>query len=377
MRHIQCLLATLLSLSAGLLLSANDPAHAQERPRRSPASTRVRFELLIAPGTTGIDAQRWGPVFQKLGETARFRQPLLDDRPEISETMSGRTREVNVVGELRPNGTIAFPGHTFRLTDTRKLAEWIRELKTYGAQGSPDGRPGFGLNATQLEVVLRSLEAPVAVELAGLPIAEALQKFGLPASLPARLSVAAEEQLSKLPEGIVAPGDLRGISRGTALAILLSRAQLGFRPTRTPSGSLELEVLPLGKTKGLWPVGWPLDRPPVQVAPKYVEAAVFDLKDKPFAELLDEARKATGVRILIDVRRIAEAELSLSAVKVTQRPRRMTWSGILDRGSFPDLMPELLQDEAGNAFVWVTTRTIAQMNERNKQRDAQAKAGGR
>jgi len=356
------------------LAFVSSPGWAQDRPRSAPISTRLSFEVLIARGTTGIDAQRWGPVFQKLGETARFRQPLLDDRPDVTERTSGRTRLVKVVGELRPDGAIAFPGHTFRLNDTRKLAEWIRELKTYGAQGSPEGRPGFGLTASQLEIVLRTLETPLATELAGLPIAEALQRFGLPESLPARLSIAAEERLAGLPGGVVAPQDLRGLSRGTALAILLSRARLGFRPTRTPSGTLELEVLPLGEATGLWPVGWPLDRPPNQVVPKYVEAAVFDLKDKPLTELLAETREATGIRILIDVRRIAEAELSLDGAKVTQRPRRMTWSGILDRGSFPDLMPELLQDEAGEGFVWVTTRTIAQMNERNEQREARSKA---
>lgn len=358
------------------LAVASSQACGQDRPQTASISTRLSFEILIAPRTTGIDAQRWGPVFQKLGEAARFRQPLLDDRPEVSETTRGRTRHVKVVGELLPNGTIAFPGHTFTLRDTRRLAEWIRELKTYGAQGSPDGRPGFGLAASQLEQVLRVLETPVTTELAGLSIVEALQKFGLPQSLPVRLSVAAEERLARLPEGVVAPQDLRGLSRGTALAIVLSRARLGFRPTRTPSGSLELEVLPLEKTTGLWPIGWPLDRPPNQVVPKYVDVAVFDLKDKPFAELLDETRKATGIRILIDVQRIAAADLSLADVKVTQRPRRMTWSGILDRGSFPDLMPELLQDEAGEGFVWVTTRTIAQMNERNKQREARSKARG-
>ena len=45
----------------------------------------------------------------------------------------------------------------------------------------------------------------------------------------------------------------------------------------------------------------------------------------------------------------------------------MTWSGLLDRVTFPKLMRELLQDEAGTPFVFVTTRTVAQMNERAKQ----------
>jgi hypothetical protein len=368
-------LQTAVLLLSMLLSMTSRSASAQTQLRREALSTQISFEVLIAPGTTGIDAQRWGPVFQKFGTAARFRQPLLDDRPDLSETASGRTRLVKVVGELKPDGSIVFPGHRFRLSDTRRLAEWIRELKTYGALGSPEGRPGFGLTSSQLELVLRTLEAPVTSELAGLPVDQALRRFGLPDSLPARLSVDAEERLSRLPEGVVAPSDLRGLSRGTALAILLSRASLGFRPTRTPTGSLELEVLPLGRATGLWPIGWPLDRPPVQVAPKFVEPTGFDLKDKPLTELLDEAVTASEIRILIDVRRIAEAELNLGSVKVSQRPRRMTWAGMLDRATFPDLMAELLQDESGNAFVWVTTRTIAQMNERNSQREARSKAG--
>jgi hypothetical protein len=42
---------------------------------------------------------------------------------------------------------------------------------------------------------------------------------------------------------------------------------------------------------------------------------------------------------------------------------------LLDRVTFPHLMRELLQDEAGKPFIWVTTRTVKQLNERNRQRE--------
>ena len=364
----------LVYLALALLILAADVVRGQEA-RREPLTTKVRFEILLAPRTTSIDAQRWGPVFQKLGESARFRQPILDDRPEVTETRQGRTRLVKAVGELKPDGSLAFPGRSFRLTETRELAEWIRELKTYGAQGSPAGKRGFGLSATQLDLVLRMLEAPMTKDVTGLPLEQAVRQFGLPPTLPLRFSVDAEQDMQKLPVAVTAPADLRGLSRGTVLAILLSRANLGFRPSRTPVGSLELVALPLEPDAGLWPIGWPLDRPPVHVVPKYVETEIFDLMDEPLTSLLDDAKKQAGVRILVDVHRIADAELSLDLVKVTQRPRRMTWSGMLDRATFPDLMPELLQDEAGKPFVWITTRTTAQLSDRAEQREARAKAG--
>lgn len=369
------LLTMLLFFSAARGSSAQTPA-----PRKASSSvpvTRLSFEVLLAPQTTGIDAQRWGPVFQRLGESVRFRQPLLDDRPDVTETTRGRTRLVTITGELKPDGTLAFPGKSFRLSETRRLAEWIQELRTYGAQGAPDGKPGFGLSGTQLEQLLRSLEVTVHEEVGGDSILKAVPRLGFPDSLPVRFSSAAEERLVRLPSGIVAPHGLKGMSRGTALAILLRRAGLGFRPGRTPAGTLQLLVVPAEESDGLWPIGWPLDRPPVQAAPEYVSLKVFDLDDEPLTDVLESAREETGIRILIDVRGIAEADVDFESMTVTQRPRRMTWAGLLDRGTFPDLMAELLQDEAGRPFVWLTTRTIRQLNEREQQRKARRKAQGR
>ncbi|MBI1313496.1 hypothetical protein GC176_19570 [bacterium] len=356
-----------------LFLAISDLACGQTQIRQTVPPTQISFEILLPERRTGLNAQRWGAVFQQLGESARFRQPLLNDKPEIKEVRSGRTRIVTAIGDLQPDGSIAFPDHRFRLSDTRKLAEWVRELKTYGAQGSPDGRSNFGLSPSQLDQVMRTLETPVAAELSELPIDQALRQFILPETLPLRLSIEAETRLSKLPDAVVAPSDLLGLSRGTALAILLSRAHLGFRPGRTPSGSLELLAVPLVEDTGLWPIGWPLDLPPVRVAPKYVQLVLFDLNEKPLTELLDQAKRDTDLRFLVDVRRIAEREVSVDGMKVTQPRKLMTWSGLLDRATFPDLMPELLQDEAGRPFVWLTTRTTAQLNERAKQRESRLK----
>ena len=98
--------------------------------------TDVRFELIREPGTDGVAAQRWGRLFQKLGITLRIRNPLINDKGEIKESMLGRIRQVKAIGVLRADGTIAFPGRSYSTGDAGRLKEWIDELKTYGAQGA-------------------------------------------------------------------------------------------------------------------------------------------------------------------------------------------------------------------------------------------------
>lgn len=345
---------------------------AQDRPRQPGASsppTDVSVELLSDGKSSGLSSQRWGSAFGRLRVSVRIRRPLGSDRPDVTESRRGRTRYVRAIGKLERDGSITFPGRRFRLSDTARLAEWIRDLKTYGAQGNPNGQKGFGLSPQQFGLVFAALEAPVAESPAGLPLDRALSTLTLPSSLPLRLTEAAEEQLRANPPPAAAPDGLRGMSHGAALAILLHNAGLGYHPGRTPEGELELAIVPLAETEGVWPVGWPLERAPLHAMPKLVEVVPVELEDVPLTDVLTAASVKTGIPILIDTNRIEAANIQFSRLTVSQPLKKMTWSGLLDRATFPNLMRELLQDEAGRPFIWVTTRTVRQLNERNKQRE--------
>ncbi len=357
-----------------LLSSAATVVLAQGRVRQPSSSktqippTDVSVELLSISTVSAVSAQQWGSTFAKLRVSVRIRTPVGDDRPEVTETRRGRTRYVRAIGELKRDGSIVFPGQRFRLSDPARLAEWIRELKTYGAQGSTEGKPGFGLSPQQFALVFAALETPVARSLEGLTLDRSLAGVGLPESLPLNLTVEAEEQLRSNPPPAPAPDGLAGMSRGAALGILLNSAGLGFRPGRTPRGTLELTIVPLGDS-AVWPIGWPLERAPLHTMPKLVEVIPVTLDEVPLTDVLTAASVKTGISILIDTHRIQAAGIQLERLRVTQAPKSMTWSGLLDRATFPDLMRELLQDEAGKPFIWVTTRSVKQLNERNRQRE--------
>jgi hypothetical protein len=103
--------------------------------------------------------------------------------------------------------------------------------------------------------------------------------------------------------------------------------------------------------------------------PKLVEVIPVTLDEVPLTDVLTAASVKTGISIQIDTHRIEAAGIQLERLKVSQPPKKMTWSGLLDRATFPHLMRELLQDEAGEPFIWVTTRTVKQLNDRNRQRE--------
>ena len=337
------------------------------RPPSSKQQTQVSFELLIVERVPPLAAQRWGEIFRQAGVSVRIRQALSSDRAEVTETQRGNLRQVKATGLLERSGSIIFENRRFRQSQAGPLAEWIRELKTYGAQGNDIGKPGFGLTRAQFDRVFQTLAAKVVRDPAGLQLSEALAAVGLPSSLPLRMTPAAAEQLKRDVTRRPAPDGLAGLSRGTVIAILLNEAGLGFRPGRTPEGRLELRVSPVSKETDAWPIGWPLERPPISSMPKFVELVPVEFSDVKLTDVIHAISVQTELPILIDHRRAFKANVQIGELKVNQEFRKMTWSGLLDRVTFPNLMRELLQDEAGTPFVFVTTRTVAQLNERAKQ----------
>ena len=336
-------------------------------PTTKKQQTQVSFELLMVERVPPLAAQQWGEIFRRAGASVRVRQALNSDRAEISETTRGSLRQVKATGLLERNGSVIFENRRFRQSQGAALAEWIRELKTYGAQGSDEGKPGFGLTRAQFDRVFQTLAARVVRDPAGLQLAEAIAAVDLPSSLPLHMTPAATELLKRRVTRRAASEGLSGLSRGTVVALLLNDAGLGFRPGRTPDGNLELRVSLLDEATAAWPIGWPLEKAPGTLMPKFVEIVPVEFEDVALVDVIHAISVQTGLPILVDHRRALEANIPLDELKVNQEYRKMTWSGLLDRVTFPNLMREQLQDEAGTPFVFVTTRTVAQMNERAKQ----------
>ncbi len=364
----------LIAVSIGLFVDGRAEAQgilkeSAPTPSKGRLRTTVSVELLTE-GTGGVlNTQRWGAACGRIGVEFRTRT-VAEGKAEVKERQQGTLRVVQVIAVIEADGRLSVPGRRFSLDREQAFGEWIRELQTFGSLGQPLGKPGFGLSKEQFDMLFKILEQPVGRTPAKLDFTAALEAVGQVKGCAMRLTAEAEDRIRRLPKNWKTSNDLTGVSRGTALAILLADAGMAFRPSRTPDGELELVVVLLDEP-GTWPIGWPLDKPPLQVMPKMVEIMPIEFDDLPLAAVCQRAAKASDVPVLIDQPRIAAKKLDLQTIKATQLPKRTLWSIVLQQSVSPHhLLRENLMDEGGHPFVWVTTDDPKRITERGKQREA-------
>ena len=262
---------------------------------------------------------------------------------------------MTAVAALEPSGRLIFQDRVFTQSDLVPLLEWLRELKSYGAQGAPDGKPLWGLDADQFSDVFNVLQKGVDAELNGESFAEAVKQLDQSKEMPVRLTPSTVEYLKTTAGSGPVPQKLKGFSVGTALAIVLRNEGLGFRPLRTPAGGIELTVAPLAEISDPWPVGWDLKESRSDTAPKLFDIVPIELREVPLDAVLDAIAVKSEVPVIVDSRRLAEEGLDLSQLKVTVPRKKTSWSLLLRSATAPHrLTRDLKIDERGQPFVWVT-----------------------
>lgn len=322
---------------------------------RKRPTTLIVMELITGDEGPGIRAQRWTQLLEKLDLTLTIRRATPKDKLGVTEKKTGEElRQVYLVGRLDPSGRLLFGERTFTENDVDKLSRWLDELREFGGQGTPQGRPAWGLTKQQFEEIHAALAKPLVSDPLDGDLTAALKLFELPADLPIRLTESAAARLKERDETKVSQS-LKGISQGTALAVMLSEHGLGFFPRRLPNGSIQLTVEVLGNLPDPWQVGWPLEQTGPAVAPRLFSFTPIDLEEIELDAVLDAAVDFIGMPILVDRGALAAKEIELSQIKVSHPPKRTTW-GLALRTLLAQAKTkfELLCDESGHPFLWVT-----------------------
>ena len=321
------------------------------------AKTEIVLEILTGPEGAGLPAQTWREVFDELGHTVHMRQGTAGDTIETREKQIGRIRQVTVVGELDGRGTLHFANAKFTRDESKQLAEWLRELETYGAQGAPNGKPLWGLNATQFKELYAVLKQPVGADISGLTLRKAIDALRFAPAYTVRFNDAAMKRFDIDPaRDADVQWELEDVSKGTALSILLHDYDLGFRPSRTPEGAIEISVEPLSDLEVAWPRGWKAPQIPSKLLPHLYQWVPVELDQLPIRDVFAAISAQTKVPILLDRRAIAAADLNLDEVMVTVPPKKTTWSLLLrDIAADSRLQRDVWIDENGKPFIWITT----------------------
>ena len=172
-----------------LLLGLAAESKAQPRRKATGIRTTVRVELLTDRRGAPLAAQRWARAFEQFKVSLRIRRGIGGERTAVREKITGRNRQVTVIGKLDRSGRILVPGKSFSPGNPTALGTWLKELGTFGAKGNPNGQPAFGLSEGQFNSLFETLAQPVRSNLAGKPLTEAIASLGLPASLRLDLSL--------------------------------------------------------------------------------------------------------------------------------------------------------------------------------------------
>ncbi|MFQ5730552.1 MAG: hypothetical protein ACE5KM_01225 [Planctomycetaceae bacterium] len=347
-----------LSIVLLLLVAAGD-SDADARRRRPPArksskvTTIVSLELITTDNTAGFQTRLWTGALQKLKISFRIRRGTSADKLGILETKRGNFRTVKVTGKLDRIGRLIFKDRVFKRGDDARLAEWIRELQTYGGQGAPAGKPLWGLSKAQFGEVYAALSRPVSREVHGGSLGAALKGLGLPSDYPVRFSVAGNK--AKDGESGTVRKTVKGQSLGTALALVLRDFGLGFRPLRTPRGNIELVVDPLDVARDAWPIGWKLRASRPQTAPRMFQLIPVELENVKLTDLFAAVTAKTGIPIHVDYRAARAKRIAIDKLVVSYGRRKTSWSLLLRSVTARNRLTRTLRiDEAGNPFVWIT-----------------------
>ena len=311
LRLQHCLVATLLTL--GMLCS--DVAEAQSgsaksvRPKRS-----LVLEVLIQPSPIyRVRAQEWGRELQELGYAPRFREPVAGEKMRIEQQLKDGRDVVFIVGGLTRDGGLTLGNTTFALADMKELNRFLDDMRTHGPGGAPAGNPRWGLTEQQFQDFVRLVSEPADSDVSLGSAAATVGSLKLPEQLAV---VFAEEafQASLQPRPETAPESLKlqGLTKGTALAVVLAQYGMGYRPIVGRGDRYTVEIVMGDESSNLWPTGWKTAESTADVLPAWLKSIPFDVEDADVASIAQAvADKLEGW--IKDVRALAQDLLDKGA----------------------------------------------------------------
>ena len=345
-------------------------------PNYSPAAApeskpKGRVNLVIAgqAGAAVSSYHEWARELGKAGvRNVRIRAARSSDKIAIQTRGSGQYPTYDVTGMIESGGDLVLPGARFSMGDARRVAQWVDDLAQEGPPQSREPKGPFGLTKSQFEKVTDDLGRVVDFSTVGLARAAVVEKITDSLKIPLKIETGLKASLArdKLKD------ELAGFSSGTALALVLRPLGLGLVPGETDDRRLAYVVLPLpanatgGTTIGAnaktktkangWPVGWPPTGPRNKVLPGLFEFHTVGIQNVSLGEVLKAVGKKLDAPLLVDRAALARRGIGPEKINVSLPQRRTTYGLVLNRVlSKAKLKYELRVDEAGRAFLWVTT----------------------
>lgn len=325
----------------------------------SAAATRVAaqpplsLELITESGFP-IDGQRpWMDTLKNLGITnLRIRGARPDEEPAITNRGTDDNPRYDVIGVLAQDNRLHLPGLTVRFGQRQQLTDWFARVRAGGIDAVTGEAGAFGLTAKQFLALHEAVKPVITLETKGKPVREVVQQ--IVDSFPVTVEIdAAAAALVAGNEPVL--DELRGLSRGTALAAAVR--PLGLVVTVTGQGQrvAGLRVTKPSDKQEVWPVGIPPTGSPDKLVPALFKFINVDINDLPLSEALDAIQGRINIPVLFDRNALAKHEIDLNS-KVNLPPKNSFYKKIIDDLLFQaKLRSELKVDDADKPFLWITS----------------------
>ncbi len=322
---------------------------------RALAAPYVELELYTEPGFPLDGKQRWLRALQEVGaDSLRIRQAKLGDKGMIENVGTEAAPRYLVKGILSPRNQLRLPGGTFRMSDKAGIKAWIAKLRADGTEGLFARTGAFGLTSKQLVAVHQQLAIPVIESTKGKKSVDVAKKIIDSIKLNVVMDPMARQSFTG--DELVAE-ELRGVSRGTALAAVLRPLGLVLVPSRPSGGETFLAVTDARRTKEVWPIGWPPEKSPGETLPLLFEFLRVEIDDFALSDALASIEERLKIPFLYDHNGLARAGVDPTQTKVSLPEMRTYYKKIIDRlliQARPRLTSELRVDEAGKPFLWIS-----------------------
>jgi hypothetical protein len=323
----------------------------------------VEVEIATERGLQITAPREWLQLLTEVGvDHVRVRSASRGEQPAAMNRGTDASPRYHVLGILTVRQQLLLPGGTFGRNDRAKLKDYFDRLAADGVEGVAAPRGRFGLTERQVERVLADLSQPLTFRTVGLTLQQVVDQLDRRLAHEIAVDIRAEQTLR---DAAPMNDELGTLTAGTALAIALRNEGLALRPEKLRGQQVVLRVVPLPLAEDIrrgdddaeenWPIGWESEARPRELAPLLFESVNAHIAGYSLREALDVLGPRIKVPLLIDSWALAQYDIDADQLQVEFPRQRTYYKRVLDRVLFQArLHGELLTDEAGTVFYWVT-----------------------
>ena len=331
------------------------------------AAPPIDLELATEQGVQITAPQEWLQLLAGIGiEQVRIRGVQAGDEPGVESRGTPQRPSYHVVGIIAARDQLRLPGGTFTRGERAKLKDYFDRLAADGAESLTAPRGRFGLTEKELTTAFADLSQSVSFDTKGQQPRAVLDRLHPTLGLKFAFDPEAERTLR---DAVPIGDELKGITTGTGLAMMLRNYGLVLQPEKPRGEPIVYRIVVLGgdaihqTTLGrtgksdskYWPIGWEPEKAPGAMAPSMMESLNAEIDGYTLEEALAAIGPRLKVPLFLDHAALAANHIEPAKVQVKLARARMSYKRLLDRVlAQARLGSSLRVDESGRPFLWVT-----------------------